>query len=78
MVGEKLIDLNLAYASYAKHKMGALRPYALADAIVRVSALAVDLEAEVAELDINPLFVFARGQGVKAADALIRPRAPAP
>lgn len=47
---------------------------ALADALVRLSALALDLRGEVAELDINPLFVFAAGQGVKAGDALIRPR----
>jgi acyl-CoA synthetase (NDP forming) len=46
---------------------------ALADAIVKLSALAVDLEDHVAELDINPLFVFERGKGVKAADALIKP-----
>jgi acetyltransferase len=46
---------------------------ALVDAIVRLSALAVDLKDCVAELDINPLFVFAEGKGVKAADALIRP-----
>ena len=47
---------------------------ALVDAIVRLSALAVDLKDHVAELDINPLFVFAKGKGVKAADALIRPK----
>lgn len=46
---------------------------ALADAIVRLSALAIDLEEHVAELDINPLFVFSKGKGVKAGDALIKP-----
>jgi acyl-CoA synthetase (NDP forming) len=47
---------------------------ALADAIVRLSALAVDLKEHLAELDINPLFVMEKGKGVKAADALIRPK----
>jgi acyl-CoA synthetase (NDP forming) len=47
---------------------------ALADAIVKLSALAVDLKDHLAELDINPLFVMERGKGVKAADALIRPK----
>lgn len=46
---------------------------ALAGAIVRLSALALDLKDLVAELDINPLFVFAEGKGVKAGDALIKP-----
>ena len=45
---------------------------ALADAILRLSALAVDLKDHIAELDINPLFVFPQGRGVKAADALIK------
>ena len=49
---------------------------ALVDAIARLSALAVDLKDRVAELDINPLFVFAEGKGVKAADALIKLRGP--
>ena len=50
---------------------------ALADALCRLSALAVDLQEHLAELDINPLFVFPAGQGVKAGDALIKPRTPA-
>jgi acyl-CoA synthetase (NDP forming) len=45
---------------------------ALADAICNVSALALDLQDRVAELDVNPLFVMEEGKGVVAADALIR------
>lgn len=47
---------------------------ALADALVRLSAAAVDLGESFAELDVNPLFVHDKGKGVKAADALIKPR----
>lgn len=43
---------------------------ALSEAIERVSQLAVDLP-EVAELDINPLIVRARGEGVVAVDARV-------
>jgi acetyltransferase len=43
---------------------------ALADVLVRVSHMAVRLEGELAELDINPLMVLPEGRGVKAADAL--------
>jgi acyl-CoA synthetase (NDP forming) len=44
---------------------------ALADAIVRVSHLAMDLGDLVAALDINPLMVLPEGQGVCAVDALV-------
>lgn len=43
---------------------------AIADAIVRISALAVDFP-EIAELDVNPLMVLPRGQGAIAADVRI-------
>lgn len=49
---------------------------ALVDAIARLSALAIDLRDRISELDINPLFVFPAGGGVKAADALIKLRGP--
>jgi succinyl-CoA synthetase beta subunit len=44
---------------------------ALADALVRLSQLAVDLGDLIAALDINPLIVLPRGQGVQAVDALV-------
>jgi acyl-CoA synthetase (NDP forming) len=44
---------------------------ALADTLVRVSHLAMHLEGQLAELDINPLMVLPSGQGVKAVDALV-------
>ena len=47
---------------------------ALVDALCRLSAMAIDLKDHLAELDINPLFVLPAGRGVKAGDALIKPR----
>ncbi len=44
---------------------------ALADALSRVSLLIADHAGRIKEIDINPLFVRAAGQGVLAADALI-------
>jgi acyl-CoA synthetase (NDP forming) len=44
---------------------------ALADALVRVSQLAVDLGDLIVAVDINPLMVLPRGQGVRAVDALV-------
>ncbi|QOR40881.1 hypothetical protein HNO52_11335 [Billgrantia diversa] len=47
---------------------------ALADLLVRVSAMAVDCAGEFAELDLNPVFVRSVGEGVCAGDALIKPK----
>ncbi len=48
---------------------------ALVDALLALSAMAVDLRDGLSELDINPLVVLERGRGVRALDALARPRA---
>ena len=45
---------------------------ALARALVALGRLAVELGAQVAELDVNPLAVMPEGRGVVALDALIR------
>jgi acetyltransferase len=44
---------------------------ALTQALVHISHLAVQLDGQVAELDINPLLVLPAGRGVKAVDALV-------
>lgn len=45
---------------------------ALIDTLMRLSALAIDLEDVIKELDINPLFVLNSGEGVRAGDALAK------
>jgi acetate---CoA ligase (ADP-forming) len=47
---------------------------ALADVLMSVQRLALDLSTEVAELDINPLLVRSAGLGAVALDALVVPR----
>ncbi|WP_028997932.1 acetate--CoA ligase family protein [Azohydromonas australica] len=47
---------------------------AAVDALMRLSALAMDLKESLAELDINPLTVLPAGQGVRALDALVKPQ----
>lgn len=42
---------------------------ALVEAVLRVQRMAVELDGELAELDINPLMVLPRGQGAVALDA---------
>ena len=44
---------------------------AIADTLVKISDLALELRDQVAELDINPLLVLPEGQGVRVADALV-------
>jgi acetyltransferase len=39
--------------------------------LIAVSQMAIDLP-EIAEMDLNPVFVYAQGQGVKAVDVRIR------
>jgi acetate---CoA ligase (ADP-forming) len=47
---------------------------ALIDLVMNVQRLALEVGADIAELDINPVMVRPRGQGVVAVDALIVPR----
>ncbi|MBC7781409.1 MAG: acetate--CoA ligase family protein [Proteobacteria bacterium] len=47
---------------------------AVVDTLLALSALAIDLKDHLAELDVNPLLVRERGRGVKALDALAKPR----
>ena len=44
---------------------------ALVGIMMKLSRLAVELGGEIAELDINPLIVYADGEGAVAADALV-------
>lgn len=46
---------------------------ALADLIVRISRLALELGSDLAELDINPLMLLERGMGARVVDALVIP-----
>jgi acetyltransferase len=44
---------------------------ALADTVIQVTQMAVDLKDVLTSLDLNPLMVLPEGQGVVAADVLI-------
>jgi succinyl-CoA synthetase beta subunit len=43
---------------------------ALVEVVLRVQRMALELDGDLAELDINPLMVLPRGQGAVALDAL--------
>ena len=43
----------------------------LAQVVERLSLLARDCASQLKELDLNPIMVLPKGQGVKAADLLV-------
>lgn len=47
---------------------------AVIETLLRLSATAIDLGDELAELDVNPLVVLPAGQGAVAHDARTKPR----
>ncbi len=47
---------------------------ALADALVKLSRLALWAQEEIASVDVNPLAVLPEGKGALALDALVIPR----
>jgi len=49
---------------------------AIEHVLVRMSALALDLEPHISEIHINPLMVLSEGRGAVAADALVVLRKP--
>lgn len=68
MIGE--VKALRALSGYRGRPAGDLD--ALADAIVKLSRLAITADPAVAEAEINPLLVLKRGDGVIAVDALMR------
>jgi acetate---CoA ligase (ADP-forming) len=44
---------------------------AIADVLIKLSRLSMDLKERIKEIDINPLLVYGEGMGVKVVDALI-------
>ena len=66
-----IADLKSAPLFHGYRGRPALDVDALANALSRLSLLVADHADRIAEIDINPVFVGAAGQGVVAADALI-------
>jgi acyl-CoA synthetase (NDP forming) len=70
IAGLKTAKLLNGYRGQAKGDMAAL-----IDAVAAAADFVIAHGAEIEELDINPLMVLPEGQGVVAADALVRVRA---
>ncbi len=74
---EMIEDIRLAPLFKGYRGRPALDVTALAGALSRLSWLIADHADRIVEIDVNPLFVRADGQGVVAADALIVTHSPA-
>lgn len=68
---EMINSLKASVLFYNYRNSEALDVEALADTIVKVSDFAANSKDTLVEMDINPLFVYEKGKGVAAADALI-------
>ena len=44
---------------------------AVIDVLIRLGEMAIDLQDRISEVDVNPLFVLAAGQGVLGGDELV-------
>ncbi|WP_372621090.1 acetate--CoA ligase family protein [Falsiroseomonas sp.] len=74
-VCEALEELRLAPLLRGVRGAAAADVDALADTVARFSWLLADLGEALEEVDVNPLAVLPRGQGVRVLDALLVPRA---
>ena len=68
---EMILEIKGAALLAGYRGSAALDTEALAEALSRLSFLIADHADRIAEIDVNPLFVRPRGQGVVAADALV-------
>jgi acetate---CoA ligase (ADP-forming) len=75
---DMLARLKGAPLLHAHRGMPASDIDALASLMVRLSHFAADLADQVAEIDLNPVIVHARGKGVSVVDALIVKAEPTP
>jgi acetyltransferase len=72
--GEMIEELKAKSLFYGFRQFAERDVEATVRAIVIISELGATLGSDLMELDVNPLFVLRKGNGVKAGDALIRLR----